>query len=198
MRSILEQLDSDQAMLLMYLAEELDQIDRVRVEQRLATEDALRAELEQLREAKESLHAGMSAVDAAQPLNGAGGALERKLSRLFKQWQADRARSAATTTPQSERRSFWWAYPVAAAILMVIAYTVWWGFQPPDPQMATTQDTAPSAPFANRFSGDGFPGRGFGPGYDPANYAVLADAERDLDDLAQLGTMTDDLRQRTQ
>ncbi|MDB5332448.1 MAG: hypothetical protein JWP03_3599, partial [Phycisphaerales bacterium] len=73
---MLQQLNNE-AVLLMYLADELPQDDRADVEQKLATDPTLRAQLAVLEQAQEMFVTGMGRLDAAQPLPGELAAVRR-------------------------------------------------------------------------------------------------------------------------
>lgn len=186
MRSLLDELVTNEAILLMYLADELPDGDRAAVETRLASDESLRADLARLRDAQETVACALRRLDASQPIQtGAASSSQRKLSRVIRQWQAERARQDALAEPALSRRARWWIYPVAAAAALAMGYTVWWGFQPQSSDVLVGP-AEPQAPFRMAPAAEG--GRGFfGPRIDPLqDFTTLADAEQLLDDLVEL------------
>jgi anti-sigma-K factor RskA len=132
MDPILNQLDSDEAILLMYLAEELSAADRAEVEQRLAADAAFAARLQELRRAQEIFQDSLRDTDNSQPVSGAASAIsQRKLSRMMAQWQVDRARRSAVPAEVRRTRSLnlgWWI-PITAAAALFLGFIVWWDLQ---------------------------------------------------------------------
>jgi len=127
MSNLLQQLENNEAILLMYLAGELPDDDRAEVERRLARDPALRAELESLREAHDAFAAAMPALDRVDRLPAPQGPGVRRVVRAMQQWQAGRLAAAPTPAPARTLRYPWWAYPLAAAASVIIAFVVWWG-----------------------------------------------------------------------
>jgi anti-sigma factor RsiW len=191
MRSILEQLPDDDSVLLMYLADELPAGDREIVENRLAADPALRAQLEKLRETHELIAQEMSARDQMHPPTVRDQSSLRQVTRQIRQWQTDRAREAAASGPVQHGRPSWWLYPAAAAVIAIITYTVWWGFQPAEPgSLPNRNATVPGQPFA---VGTG----GLGPPYNPTDTQALYDAEQELDQVQMLRTLNESDEQDT-
>jgi hypothetical protein len=125
--NLLQQLESNEAVLLMYLAGELPPQDRAEVEQMLATDPSMRGALDRLREANDAFESAMPALDRATRLAAPEAVGVRRAVRAMRQWQA---RRLAAPKPAEARRKFQfplWAYPVAAAASVVIAFLVWWG-----------------------------------------------------------------------
>ena len=127
MANLLGQLGGDEGVLLMYLAGELPDDDRAEVEQRLARDPALRAELESLREAHDGFAAAMPALDRVERLPAPQGPGVRRVVRAMQLWQAGRLAAEPAPEPVKTLRYPWWAYPLAAAASVVIAFVVWWG-----------------------------------------------------------------------
>jgi hypothetical protein len=158
MGSFLQQLENNEAVLLMYLADELPPEDRVEVEQLLARDGGLRAELERLRDMTDSLTLALSEADGvgiarpSSPAPAHGDAVSskqsaavRRVSRLMSQQRAAREAAAAAVASAStengvtmgKRRRRWptaalrlptWTYPFAAAAAVLIAWVAYWGF----------------------------------------------------------------------
>src|SRR5215212_1630903 len=103
MSTQLQQLENDQAVLLMYLAGELAGADRAEVDRRLAADAGLRAELDRLRETYHWLEAAMAQADAAAgPVPAlAKAAAVRRVGRAVREWHAGRlARPRAQASAQ--------------------------------------------------------------------------------------------------
>src|SRR5688500_908195 len=129
MRSILEHLDTPDAVLLMYLADELPGEDRARVERMLADDAAMRVRLDGLRAAQESIDGALAGADAARPLPGSEAAGARQVGRMIRNWQARRATQAPAPrgglAPRNLRFPYW-SYPLAAAAAVTLAFVAWY------------------------------------------------------------------------
>jgi hypothetical protein len=107
MGNFLQQLENNEAVLLMYLADELPPEDRVEVEQLLARDGGLRAELERLREMTDSLTLALTGADGvgiapappspahADAMSAGQSAAVRRVSRVMSQQRAAREAAAA-------------------------------------------------------------------------------------------------------
>jgi anti-sigma factor RsiW len=128
MTSILQKLDSQEAILLMYLADELPAADRAEVDRRLAAEPALRAELLALRLTHEQVMAGLEQLDAADRHAQADDLSARRIAREMSRRQVELAARPAVVAPAWRRRSWpWWAYSAASAAAMVFIIIGLWG-----------------------------------------------------------------------
>jgi hypothetical protein len=126
--SVLNQLENNDAVLLMYLADELAAEDRAEVERMLAVDADLRGQLERLGAAHDSVSAALAQDDRAARLAVSEAAAVRRLGRAMRQWNARRLAAAPVPVRQtSSLRYPWWTYPLAAAASVVIAFLVWWG-----------------------------------------------------------------------
>lgn len=126
--SLLQQLQSDEAVLMMYVADELPPEDRAEVERRLAADERLRANLERLREAQDAFGAAMPALDRSTRPPVPEAVAVRRVGAAVRQWQAARALRTAAEAPPPSRRLPRWAYPLATAASVVIGLVAWWGF----------------------------------------------------------------------
>ena len=126
-RSLLQQLENNEAVLLMYLADELPPDDRAEVEQLMARDANLRAEFDRLREAHDGFIADMRNLDRATRLSVPESTGVRRVASAMRRWQAEREARPPVQRPRPELRYPWWAYPAAAAASVVIAFLVWWG-----------------------------------------------------------------------
>ena len=127
MASVLQQLDDKQAVLLMYVADELTPDDRAEVERMLAVDADLRAELERLRDASAWFADQMRRSDRFARPTVPEYAAVRRVGRAMRQWHARRLAAAPAGPAARTLRYPWWAYPLAAAASVVIAFLVWWG-----------------------------------------------------------------------
>ena len=127
MTSLLHQLENNEAILLLYLADELSAEDRADVEQQLAGDASMRAELERLRALQEGTFAAMKRDDGAGRLPVSPAVATRRVTRMLHQWQVDHLRPRAEPEPGKELRFPWWSYPLTSAAVILIAFLVWWG-----------------------------------------------------------------------
>lgn len=129
-RSLLHQLENNEAVLMLYLAGELPPQDRVDVEQMLADDPGMRTELERMRETVALVETAMVELDRAERLPMSADVAARRVGRMAAQWNADRlAAEAAAAAAQAARphRVSKWAYPAAAvAACALISWGIWW------------------------------------------------------------------------
>ena len=125
--SLLQQLQSNEAVLMMYVADELPPEDRAEVERRLATDDRLRADLEQLRDAHDVFAAAMPTLDRSTRPPVPEAVAVRRVVAAVRQWHSARVLRPAAEAPPPSRRVPKWAYPLATAASVVIGFVVWWG-----------------------------------------------------------------------
>ncbi len=139
MKSLLHTLDNSESILLMYLFDELPADDRAEVEEMLRTDAGLRAELEQLAAAHESV------IDVLETSDSAARAATNKTAvrnayRAIDQWNTRRL----LTVPQepARRRSLKWvAYSAGIAAMFLVGFLFYWGME---------SDTTPAGLPANR------------------------------------------------
>jgi hypothetical protein len=145
MQSVLEQLKSDESLLLMYMADELSGEDRAQLEARLEREPDLRAQLEQVRALNDSVADAITGLDSSMRLPVSEGVAVRKVVRVMRQWQSDRMAPRPPEEPVDQLRFPWWSYPLATAAAVLIAFIVWWGAQdgPPEPRGRRASGNAP-------------------------------------------------------
>ncbi|MDB5356824.1 MAG: hypothetical protein JWN24_3277 [Phycisphaerales bacterium] len=123
---MLQQLNNE-SVLLMYLADELPRDDRADVEQMLATDPTLRAQLSNLERAQEMFESGMARLDAAQPLAGESAAVRRITGAMRRNMLEYAAKAPAPVVMRRGLRYPWWAYPTVAAASVLLAFLTWWG-----------------------------------------------------------------------
>ncbi len=125
MASLLEQLDRE-AMLLLYLADELSLEERAEVDRRLNADASLATELEQLRGMHEEICGELAVVDSAAPLPMSCETAVRRASRAMKQWHVDRV--GKPPAPGPVRHPFhvpWWGYASGVAAAIIVGVVIW-------------------------------------------------------------------------
>jgi hypothetical protein len=132
MSNLLQQLENNEAILLMYLAGELPEADRVEVEQMLVNDDALRAAMADMA----ALHADVNGLlgGAESAAFAAAPRREASVRRVVRAMAAARDESpipiaplAAAGASADEPRSFrlrWFAYPIAAAAILLVGIII--------------------------------------------------------------------------
>lgn len=150
MASLLQQLENNEVILLMYLADELQLEDKAEVEQKLAGDAGMRAELSEMRTAHAAYAGVMARLDATTRLPTPETVAVRQASRLVRQWATERlARPPAKPQPKGLPLP-WWCYPVASAASVLIGFLVWWGNHSelvvPSDQVATVNHDRPPVP----------------------------------------------------
>jgi hypothetical protein len=141
--NLLRQLENNEAVLLMYLADELPPEDRAEVARMLAADAGMRAELERMREAYDGFAGAMPALDRATRLPVPEAVGVRRVVREMRQWQTRRLARLPASPPDIGLRYPWWAYPLAAAASIVNAYLVWWGHADRPERLAEVADGRP-------------------------------------------------------
>jgi anti-sigma factor RsiW len=125
---VIELLENNEVILLMYLADELPPVDRAEVTQMLASDANLRAALGQLQSAYEGAQEGLRSLDASSRAtqSSENAAVRRVMRAVCRQLAAP----PVVPTPVVEPRKLhypWWAYPTAAAAAILLAFLTWWG-----------------------------------------------------------------------
>jgi anti-sigma-K factor RskA len=129
---MLEQLQNNEAVLLMYLAGELPEEDRAEVEQLLATDARLRRERDLLRATIADTNALIATADASGRVPVAESVLVRHTIRAMNEWELNRP-APLLKVVTSGLRYAWWVYPSSAAAVLFLAALVWWGYRPENP-----------------------------------------------------------------
>jgi anti-sigma factor RsiW len=132
MRSLLQQLENNESVLLMYLADELPAEDRAEIEQLLSVDAGLRRELSKLQGLHDSFTISMSALDGMEIAASMRAGAARKVSRLMARQATREAVQPVSEDRRAEGRRLrigGWAYPVAVAAVILLAVG-WWGRQP--------------------------------------------------------------------
>src|SRR4051794_1433122 len=123
-----------EALLVLYLANELSAGEGAEVERMLASEEPMRAMLEELRGAAGTITAALARLDESQPLPAAEvAAVARRTVRSMTQWQTRQlATQTAPARNSNPRRGLagWRGYALAAAVaILFIGLYVYWGQQ---------------------------------------------------------------------
>ncbi len=143
MSSLIQELENNEALLLMYFTDELPAQDRVEVEQMLANDAGMRAALAQIEVAYNASMGALAILDADRSAEPAENHAVRQASRAMKQWQVDRLARQPMVIPTPRTRVPLWAYPVGVAAMLLIGSLIWWGGQAD--RLATTTGSAPVA-----------------------------------------------------
>jgi hypothetical protein len=144
MVGVIEKLENNELVLLMYLADELPAEDRLEVEQMLSIDPSLRAEHERLQHAQEFVHNSLRFLDDASPNLVNVDFAARQVGRELRQRLA-RPKARPMVAPQDQpARSWRWFYPTAAAASIAILVMLWLGRQAapiPMPHMNSGNNT---------------------------------------------------------
>lgn len=124
MSSLLHRLESDEAVLLLYMADELPAKDRAAVEQRLAAEPEFRVKLERLGATQHAVAGALAAADVKRPVKLDGAA--RRATRLVQEWAVQHQVKPAPEPEPDALRYPWWSYPLTAAAAIGVAVLVYW------------------------------------------------------------------------
>ena len=122
---------------MLYLAEEMAPAERSAFQQRLASDEALAAELETLRAAQQAAFEAIDRADRSSRLPASQGVAVRRVIRAIQQWQIRRIKP----TLEPARRGLplpWWCYPAAAAASIITAFLVWSSRQEVGPTLPAT------------------------------------------------------------
>jgi len=143
MASLIHELENNEALLLMFTSGELSDQDHAEVEQMLAGDSGLRAELASLSSAYDSAMTALAELDADQSALAGENHAIRQAKRAMRQWQAERLnREPVKITPRG-RRIPAWAYASVAAAMVLIGTLTYWGVAG-DPANTTEALVAPA------------------------------------------------------
>lgn len=147
MPHLLERLENNEAVLLMYLAGELPAEDQAEVEQMLTTDVQLAAELVRLRATIIDHEAMLRGADAQSRLPVAESVAVRNTLRRMRQWRLEHPKQPAAPMVKPGLAYPWWAYPTSAAAMLLLAMLVWWGFRvEPSDRLVMRSDPFVAAP----------------------------------------------------
>jgi len=126
MKSLLHTLNDNEAVLLMYLFNELPADDRAEVEEMLAFDGGLRCELEQLKAMHQTIDGALEVADARVASPRAEAAVRRQAYKAIDQWDTRQHALVAPIPikPRSLLRLVLYSSGIAAAILVGFSY-IW-------------------------------------------------------------------------
>lgn len=128
MAGMLEKLSGDEAVLLMYLADELPREDRAEVALRLKAEPALRQELDRLAELNSTIAGRLEALDDVSPVPVSDDAAARLVVRTMLRHQFDLAQRPADPAKNARPTALaplW--YGIGAVAAAVVIFFGLWG-----------------------------------------------------------------------
>jgi len=129
MKSYLQQLENNEAILLMYLANELPAQDRAEVDEMLASDAKLRSELENLRQTYELAFDVLESLDGATRPPIPTIVAQNRVSEWVSQWVEARRQPRALLST-SRRPLPWWRTTFAAAAMLLIGSYIWAVYHP--------------------------------------------------------------------
>ncbi|HEV7301203.1 MAG TPA: hypothetical protein VGN72_17690 [Tepidisphaeraceae bacterium] len=144
MPSLLEQLENNEAVLLMYLSGELPDEDRDEVKQMLSTDAQMAAELTRLRAALADSDALIASSDGNARLPIAADVAVRNTVRAMRQWRLTHPEKPPQPVVKAGLPYPWWAYPTSAAAMVLLAALAWWGIRPDAPDLRMSHLPMPS------------------------------------------------------
>lgn len=121
---MLEKLDND-ALLLLYLADEVSAEDKAAIDAQLAADAALAQQLEAVRDSHAAIQSAMRDSDAGTALPIARDVAVRRVGRAIQQWHVDRRRPLTLEEPSRPFRMPWWSYLAAGVAAVVAGILVW-------------------------------------------------------------------------
>lgn len=124
MTSYLQQLENNEAILLMYLAGELPESDRAEVEQMLGSDARLRADLAILRQTQELAFDALESLDELPRPRLATGDAENRVVQLVGEW-ARRRRGPGGSDSGWGKNIPWRRIGFAAAASLMLGYYIW-------------------------------------------------------------------------
>ena len=125
MKSFLHQLENNEAILLMYLADELPLQDRQEVEQMLASDENLRRELINLKRIQQKCMDGLAKLDEVSRPAIPEGLAVRQMSRMLRRWHVERTLQPLVKTP-ARANLRWRTFGGVAAALLLAGGFAWW------------------------------------------------------------------------
>jgi hypothetical protein len=152
MKSQLQQLENNEAILLMYLANELPPQDQAEVSEMLASDPNLRAELEILRQTQDLAFDALRSLDALTRPAVPPVVAQQRAWELIRRW-VHRRHEPVSGMSIASRQLPWRRIGVAVAASMMISYYVWAVYHP----NYNFENQATNAPINRVGDPDGFP-----------------------------------------
>jgi hypothetical protein len=123
--NVIEKLENNEQILLMYLADELPADDRIEVEQMIRSDASLRQEMDRLQEAYQFVDRELARLNETQPTALHSEFAARNVGREIRQRLA--RPKVASSAPHGEQsaRSWRWLYPTAAAAAVLVGALLW-------------------------------------------------------------------------
>jgi anti-sigma factor RsiW len=147
MSSLIQELENNEALLLMYLTGELPAEDRAEVDHMLANDAGLRAHLAGIESAYTGAMGALLKLDQDKSAEAGENHAIRQASRAMKQWQVDRLNRQPVVAEPARTKVPVWAYPIGVAAMLVIGSLIWWGGQADTvPASQTKLAAGPSVP----------------------------------------------------
>lgn len=137
---MIEKLENNEQVLLMYLAGELPAEDHEEVDQMLSVDAALQSELAYLLDAQNFVNGKLSLLDDISPMPVTVDFAARQVGREIRQRQALPRIPAPVAKSEQPARSWRWLYPTTAAASIAILLMIWLGHQ-------ATTSSSPYSPF---------------------------------------------------
>jgi len=124
MKSYLQHLENNEAILLMYLGNELPAQDRAEFEQMLASDASLRGEMEILRQTQQLAFDALQSLDAVTRPPVSPMVAQRRVSQLVHEW-ADRRRRPGADVFRAQQQMRWRRIGIAAAASLLVGSYIW-------------------------------------------------------------------------
>lgn len=122
---MIEKLENNEQILMMYLAGELPAEDCAEVEQMLASGGTLRGDLGQLQSLHAKMEEGLGRLDGQSPMPVSVDYAARQVGRAMRQRLAEPKAAPAATVAERRMQAWWWLYPSVAAASIAIGAMVW-------------------------------------------------------------------------
>jgi anti-sigma factor RsiW len=122
---VIEKLENNEHILLMYLADELPAGDRADVERMLAADASLRRGWQELQALHATVGHGLGRLDEISPMPVNADFALRQVGRAMRQKMAQPAIASAAAASGRAPRSWWWLYPTVTAASIAIIAMVW-------------------------------------------------------------------------
>ena len=122
---VIEKLENNEQILLMYLADELPAADRYEVEQMLASDVSLRGEFDRLQEVHQFVDRELARLDDIHPTALSSEFAARSVGREIRQRLARPKVALSAPAREQSTRSWRWLYPTAAAAAVIVGALLW-------------------------------------------------------------------------